>query len=219
MKSLDNNSHTKDGFTLIELLTVIAIVAVLAGILIPAVGAVRKKAHEATSQSNLRQLGVLFQLYGTESKGSLPYGYTGSQGWDVAFVEANLIKEEELRALVYTPLQEGLSEFPRSYSMTRGYWNGVAQTNPATPPTKLLKVEKPSQTLLLAERFHPNNTYGWSAFSVINSPKEQTDAAPDRTIFNYLFVDGHVEALTPEQTIGTGSVTQPAGYWSINPND
>ncbi|MBC8012161.1 MAG: DUF1559 domain-containing protein [Burkholderiales bacterium] len=60
-------------FTLIELLTVIAIIGILAAILLPTVGAVRKAAHAAACKSNLRQWGVALQLYQNENKQKLPY--------------------------------------------------------------------------------------------------------------------------------------------------
>jgi prepilin-type N-terminal cleavage/methylation domain-containing protein/prepilin-type processing-associated H-X9-DG protein len=37
--------------------------------------------------------------------------------------------------------------------------------------------------------------------------------------FNYLFHDGHVEALKIEQTIGTGTLTAPKGMWTVVAGD
>jgi prepilin-type N-terminal cleavage/methylation domain-containing protein/prepilin-type processing-associated H-X9-DG protein len=37
--------------------------------------------------------------------------------------------------------------------------------------------------------------------------------------WNYLFVDGHVKWLRPENTIGTGTLGSPKGYWSVAAGD
>lgn len=55
--------RANEAFTLIDLLTVIAVIAILAGILIPALSSVRESAKEAECASNLRQIGVAMQLY------------------------------------------------------------------------------------------------------------------------------------------------------------
>jgi prepilin-type N-terminal cleavage/methylation domain-containing protein/prepilin-type processing-associated H-X9-DG protein len=60
-------------FTLIELLVVISIIALLVGILLPALGAARKSAQKAVCLSNQRQVGVAMMTYATNYKGLLPY--------------------------------------------------------------------------------------------------------------------------------------------------
>ena len=59
------------GFTLIELLTVIAIIGVLAGILIPAIGKVRERARLASKTSDYRQFYVAHTMYASDNKGMI----------------------------------------------------------------------------------------------------------------------------------------------------
>lgn len=64
--------RSSSAFTLIELLTVIAIIGVLAAIIIPSVSRVRSSARRSMCSSNLRQIGMAFQLYATENRGLYP---------------------------------------------------------------------------------------------------------------------------------------------------
>ncbi len=61
-------------FTLIELLVVISIIALLVGILLPALGAARRTAQMVKCLSNERQMGVAIFVYAEQNSGSLPFG-------------------------------------------------------------------------------------------------------------------------------------------------
>ena len=78
-------SGTRQAFTLTELLVVIAIIALLAAMLLPAIGLVRTSARTAKCISNQHQLNLALASWGNDHEGRLPHG---GNIWDTTWASA-----------------------------------------------------------------------------------------------------------------------------------
>ena len=78
MKPIKNPENPR-GFTLIELLVVIGIIAVLAGLLLPALSTARERANRIKCASNLHQAGIALIGYASDN-GRYPWMVPVSQG-------------------------------------------------------------------------------------------------------------------------------------------
>jgi prepilin-type N-terminal cleavage/methylation domain-containing protein len=67
-----NTFNAAKGFTLIELLVTIGIIAILASLLLAAVGGVRGKARRITCTSNLRQINLGVRMYSDDANDKAP---------------------------------------------------------------------------------------------------------------------------------------------------
>lgn len=73
-----------DGFTLVELLVVVAITAILAALLLPALSQAKATAHSAKCRSNLRQMGLALTFYVSDYAVYPPLnGYEPAQGGEI----------------------------------------------------------------------------------------------------------------------------------------
>jgi len=100
----------KKGFTLIELLLVIAIVAILAALLLPAVGVAKNYAKRTTCLNNLRQINLGVRMYSDDSNDTTP-----NTKYDSSITNAPWIGYKELMKN-YVGLQGASSAQDRIFS-------------------------------------------------------------------------------------------------------
>jgi prepilin-type N-terminal cleavage/methylation domain-containing protein/prepilin-type processing-associated H-X9-DG protein len=84
------------GFTLIELLVVMAIVAILAGMLLPAVSAVKRAARATTCSANMRQLALGTLGYAQDWDGRIPPSVevASSRAWPWLLIYSSALGDE-----------------------------------------------------------------------------------------------------------------------------
>jgi prepilin-type processing-associated H-X9-DG protein/prepilin-type N-terminal cleavage/methylation domain-containing protein len=85
------SARAKPAFTIVELLIVIGIIALLLAILLPALATAREQGKTVQCLSNLRQLGVMAQIYLDENQNIYPIAEWKLTAWDFSTVNGQVV--------------------------------------------------------------------------------------------------------------------------------
>jgi prepilin-type N-terminal cleavage/methylation domain-containing protein len=225
MSSTAPRSSRQQAFTLIELLTVIAIIGILAAIIIPTVGLVRKRAATASDTSNLRQIGTGLMLHVSDNKGYLPNpsiviaGTSTGAGqpdrWTFQeAVDRYFGKGPKFNATsIYNWLSRGNMWYSRYAEASTTFVppSGYLQTQPLAYSynpyitntrwkSRLASVPTPSRTVIVGE---VNNSGG--SMTINAAPELRSDVDTKYRVSRegkalYLYCDGRVALLSGDQS-------------------
>ncbi|MCX8108999.1 MAG: type II secretion system GspH family protein [Verrucomicrobiae bacterium] len=169
------------GFTLVELLVVIAVVAILLGLVLPTLGKAKEAGRATACLSNLRQIGVALQLYVQDNENRMP------EMRDVP-VETTALTNVVPLPGIHTVLSNYLgstsvlkcpSDFKKLFERTGSSygWNS------------LLNGQDADRLRVLTIDFNPHQipvVYDKEAFHAARGPGKGV---------NYLYADGHIRNL------------------------
>ena len=126
------------GFTLVELLVVIGIIAILVALLLPALTKARKAANAAKCLSNLRQVGIAFQMYTNDFKGVVVQPVQ----WDPYFNPTTVFWFQRLSAYMNRKeSRQGSLDAAEVHSVLKGCpeWQGIDNN---VPPDGIIDSDK-----------------------------------------------------------------------------
>lgn len=207
----------RQAFTLVELLVVVAIIAILASLLLPALTRAGGKARQISCVNNLRQIGLAFHGFSMDHEGKVPMQLSTNQGGSREFNSQHLAAAPALSFSFhhFQPLSNQLQnvhvlacpadirdparDFASLSDTQISYW-----VNPATRLGETVSIMAGDRNITNSSKSKATNTLVWTA-------------ALHRLQGDLLYGDGHVEKQRSFESAAAESIsTRPLPVVSVS---
>lgn len=208
----------------------VAIMGVLGALLFPAVNKAIVKAQSAKCMGNLKQFGAAFQAHASDFDGAIPASASKASGSENLYgnwfddISPYMIETQKMVLSQWKAKLIPMISCPTFKSKYLGKpdintgWIGygmntrlrltVGDTEKTDKPRmKLSAIPNPGRTVLMGDSGGMNLDIGPNGYQFVRDATQfegwKLGGTPDRheTTSNYLFVDGHVEALAPQAAV------------------
>jgi prepilin-type N-terminal cleavage/methylation domain-containing protein/prepilin-type processing-associated H-X9-DG protein len=196
--------NKRKGFTLIELLVGIAIIALLMGILIPALNRAREHGKRVVCLNNVKQLTLAWIMYADDNDGRICAANIGhsDHGW-VAAMDVSDSVESQIRSMKMGKMYPYCSDLKlykcptgirgemRTYSIAQSMNTNVGSSSKGKVLKNKTEILRPGERMVFVDEGRISNF----AFAIHHKEATWKDRPPLRhgNGTNFSFADGHSE--------------------------